>query len=71
MIKNNLILSHEPLDFKYAFNIHGHDHSLRYNNTFNLIFSKYDSDINSKDYLNAQIDIILENNLKNLNICCE
>lgn len=27
MISDKIILSHEPLDFKYALNIHGHDHS--------------------------------------------
>lgn len=27
MIGPKLIISHEPIDFKYAFNIHGHDHS--------------------------------------------
>lgn len=26
-ISDKIILSHEPVDFKYAFNIHGHDHS--------------------------------------------
>jgi calcineurin-like phosphoesterase family protein len=27
MIGEKLILSHEPLDYSWAFNIHGHDHS--------------------------------------------
>lgn len=27
MISDKILLSHEPLDFKYALNIHGHDHS--------------------------------------------
>ena len=27
MLNEKIILSHEPVDFKYAFNIHGHDHS--------------------------------------------
>lgn len=27
MISDKIILSHEPVDFKYALNIHGHDHS--------------------------------------------
>ena len=29
MITPNIILSHEPIDFPYAVNIHGHDHSNR------------------------------------------
>ena len=28
MISDKIILSHEPVDFKYAFNIHGHDHGM-------------------------------------------
>lgn len=38
MISPKLILSHEPVDFPYAFNIHGHDHSNRSNkeNHFNV-----------------------------------
>jgi len=34
MISDKIILSHEPVDFKYAFNIHGHDHGMieGYNN---------------------------------------
>lgn len=31
LISPKLILSHEPIDFPYAFNIHGHDHSVKYN----------------------------------------
>lgn len=27
MISDKILLSHEPVDFKYALNIHGHDHS--------------------------------------------
>lgn len=27
LISQKIILSHEPVDFPYAFNIHGHDHS--------------------------------------------
>ena len=27
MISDKIILSHEPIDFPYALNIHGHDHS--------------------------------------------
>jgi len=70
-IKNNIILSHEPIDFKYAFNIHGHDHSLWYKDLNKLFFSKYDCDLPSTEYFNAQLDIVKENNLKNLNVCCE
>ena len=31
MISPKIILSHEPVNFPYAFNIHGHDHSSWYN----------------------------------------
>jgi calcineurin-like phosphoesterase family protein len=27
MISHKILLTHEPVDFKYAYNIHGHDHS--------------------------------------------
>ena len=30
MISDKILLSHEPVDFKYAFNIHGHNHSKGY-----------------------------------------
>jgi calcineurin-like phosphoesterase family protein len=30
LINNKILLSHEPIEYQYAFNIHGHDHS----NTF-------------------------------------
>lgn len=30
MISSKLVLSHEPIDFPFAFNIHGHDHSAWY-----------------------------------------
>lgn len=29
-ISKNIVLSHEPIDVKYALNIHGHDHALWY-----------------------------------------
>lgn len=35
-ISEKLILSHEPIDLPYAFNIHGHDHSLWYRNDQHL-----------------------------------
>lgn len=36
MISPKLVLSHEPIDFPFAFNIHGHDHSNWYKGTNHL-----------------------------------
>lgn len=35
-ISPKIILSHEPIDYKYCFNIHGHDHSNWYKNDQSL-----------------------------------
>lgn len=71
MISDKLILSHEPVEFKYAFNIHGHDHSFTYDNIYKLMFQKFDCDLDSDKYLDAQLEIIKENKLNHLNLCCE
>ena len=34
MISDKIMLSHEPVDFKYVFNIHGHDHANRFRSTY-------------------------------------
>ena len=68
-IRKDIILSHEEVEFKYAFNIHGHDH--KGDKLINTMFKLYDSDLNSKDYIKAQLDSIKEFNLKDMNCCFE
>ena len=68
-IRRDIELSHEMCLSRYHFNIHGHDHSN--DEIQKLIFKKYDPDLPSKDYINAQIDVIKENNLKHMNCCIE
>lgn len=42
MIAPNIILSHEPIDFPFAINIHGHDHSNWCNSKFNMCAENID-----------------------------
>lgn len=69
IIRKDIILSHEEIDFKYAFNIHGHDHSG--NKLLNTMFKRYDSDLYAEDYIQAQLNSIKEFNLKDMNCCFE
>ena len=36
MISKKIILSHEPVDVEWAFNIHGHNHNKKYNDSHHL-----------------------------------
>ena len=69
MLNEKIILSHEPVDFKYAFNIHGHDHS-------GSDFIKYalldnDSDIPSDKMYKVYLEAIKNYGLNKLNVCAE
>ena len=66
-IKENITLSHEPIDDKYSLNIHGHDHSCSLMKSILL----ENADLKPEEYLNAQIDKVKELNLKKLNVCSE
>jgi calcineurin-like phosphoesterase family protein len=69
LINHKIILSHEPINFPYAFNIHGHCHSD--NLLWETILKKYDCDVESKKYNDIQLEIIKENGWNHLNICAE
>ena len=66
-IKENITLSHEPVDDKYSLNIHGHDHSCSLMKS--ILLEK--PDLKPEEYLNAQIEKVKELNLKKLNVCSE
>ena len=66
-IKENITLSHEPIEDKYSLNIHGHDHSCSLMKSILL----ENADLKPEEYLNAQIDKVKELNLKKLNVCSE
>lgn len=63
MINSKIILSHEPVDFEYAFNIHGHDHSC----------SEYKKHVleNSNFNIDYYIKAVKENNIARLNVIPE
>ncbi len=69
IIRKDIILSHEEAPFKYAFNIHGHDHSA--SKLLNTMFKRYDSDLNTNDYITAQLDSIKVFGLTEMNCCYE
>lgn len=69
MISDRIILSHEPVDFKYAFNIHGHDHSGA--EFMNYVLKDYDCDIPSNKMQSYYLETIRLNQLKHLNVCAE
>lgn len=69
MIRDNLILSHEPVDFQFALNIHGHDHN---GTDFKkYVLKEYDSDMISNDMIKNYLEVIKDNNLKKFNVCAE
>ena len=69
MINEKIILSHEPVEFMYAFNIHGHDHSGA--DFIKYVLSEYDSDIASKNMSKVYLETVSKNKLNKLNVCAE
>lgn len=69
MINEKIILSHEPVDFRYAFNIHGHDHSGA--DFIKYVLNEYDADISSADMSKIYLKAIKSNKLNRLNLCSE
>ena len=68
-ISDSIILSHEPLDIKYLFNIHGHDHSgIEF---VNNVLQRYDADMPLEDMINNYIETIKANKLTHMNLCAE
>lgn len=69
LINKKILLSHEPTNFEFAFNIHGHDHSGK--DFINHVLKYYDADMSVKDYTKNYLNTIKLDNLKRLNVCCE
>lgn len=68
-ISSNIVLSHEPLETKYAWNLHGHDHSgVEF---VNNVLQKYDSDMPAEDMVSNYLEVIKENKLTHMNLCAE
>lgn len=68
-ISNDIILSHEPYNSKYHFNIHGHNHSDM--ELANKLLKKYDADMPMEDYIKNCLDVIKTEKLTRLNVCSE
>jgi len=62
IIRHDIVLSHEPYDSKYEFNIHGHDHNCQ-------ILKNLDND--NKPLIQKQLDYIKNEGLNRFNCCCE
>ena len=68
-ISDNIVLSHEPIDTKYMFNLHGHDHSgIEF---INNVLQKYDADMPAEDIVSNYITTIKDNKLTHMNLCAE
>ena len=68
-IASNIILSHEPVDYQYCLNIHGHDHA-------GADFKKYAvknsrAQIAPDKMIDKYLEAIKSNKLKRLNVCAE
>lgn len=69
MLNEKIMLSHEPVNFKYAFNIHGHDHSG--SDFIKYVLPDIDSDIPSDMMHTVYLEAIKNNGLNRLNVCAE
>lgn len=69
MIADNIILSHEPVDFKYALNIHGHDHAG--SDFMQHVLKYYDADMPLDKMVDNYLATIKTDNLNKLNVCAE
>lgn len=68
-ISSDIVLSHEPYNSKYHFNIHGHSHSD--SELINRLVKKYDADMPMEDYIKNCLDVIKAEKLTRFNICAE
>ena len=68
-ISNDIVLSHEPYNSKYHFNIHGHNHSD--SELINRLVKKYDADMPIEDYIKNCLDVIKAEKLTRFNVCTE
>lgn len=69
MLNEKIVLSHEPVDFKYAFNIHGHDHSG--SDFIKYVLLDNDSDIPTDKMQKVYLEAIKKYGLNKLNVCAE
>lgn len=69
MLNEKIILSHEPIEFKYAFNIHGHDHSG--SDFIKYVLLDNDPDIPSDKMYKVYLESIKQYGLNKLNVCAE
>lgn len=69
-ISSNMKLSHEQDPDKYHLNIHGHQHGEECK-VIQEMFKMYDRDINTEDYIKAQLNTIKTKGLMEMNCCTE
>lgn len=76
-IRKDLVLSHEPVDDKYCFNIHGHCHPGEEESDYPNVKDYLASgglrikDVTAKQLIAYQFDLIKKLNLKKFNCCAE
>ena len=69
MINEKIMLSHEPVEFKYIFNIHGHDHN---GTDFkNYVLKLYDADMPMEDMSKNYLITVKLERLGRLNVCAD
>lgn len=68
-IASDIILSHEPVNYPYCFNIHGHDHAG--SDFMNHVLKYYDPDMLPEDMVDNYLDAIKADKLTKLNVCAE
>jgi len=68
-IRENIVLSHEPADFPYALNIHGHDHN---GTDFKkYVLKHFDTNMLREEMAKNYLEAIKINKLTKFNICAE
>lgn len=68
-ISPKIILSHEPIDYEYCLNIHGHDHSGA--DFVNHVLKYYDADMPLTSMIDNYLETIKTDKLTKLNVCAE
>ena len=68
-ISPKIILSHEPVDYKYCLNIHGHDHAGA--DFINHVLKYYDADMPLEHMTENYLKTIKADKLNKLNVCAE
>lgn len=69
MINEKIMLSHEPFDTPFTFNIHGHDHN---GTDFKKhVLKRFDADMPLGDMWSNYLETVKLDKLKRLNVCAE